>query len=82
MKAWIPLRAMCLVYDHEVADGAPRRSYGVCLPDGRFILFSHGRAAIATFSSEATLLRLNPGVRLEWTPKADATINHVMPEDD
>jgi hypothetical protein len=74
---------MWLVYENGT------KTHGVCLPDGRFVLFSDTYGgekdvgyAIATFSSEAVLLRKHAGARLEWLPDhVNETINAVSSED-
>lgn len=72
---------MCLVYDGELENGGKRQRFGICLPDGRFVLLS-ADDGVATFSNEERLLRYNPGARLLWTPQIDATINHVEGADE
>ena len=71
MSERIPLRSLLL----RLADGTVWQ--GIALPDDRFIF--HGNR---TYSSERVMLALNPGATIEWTPRADKTINHVMPEDE
>jgi hypothetical protein len=83
MKDWIYLRSMFLSYPADVRRMFDvRRVFGVCLPDGRFILLSDNRTAIATFSSERQLLKHHPGAELVWTPRMDETINHVADDED
>lgn len=67
MNERIHLRALLIIY----ADGAIIPA--IALPDDRIIVGSN-----VTYSSERALVYLHPGARIEWTPQADATINHVM----
>lgn len=77
MDGRIPLRAMALEWTIDPFSVRPGVVQGIALPDGRFIFNGN-----FTYSSEAIMLKFNPGARIVWCPSADATINHITPEDD
>ena len=70
----IVLRGFQISFPVCAGEDIPLVLPGIYLPDGRFVILKPG-GAIASYSSEHTLLKYNPGAVVEWLPDS---INEVL----